>query len=522
MKHQISRRTFLKLTGAAAASLATSAATSILPAFAIAQSPRVLRIGANAWPANLDVQNQAGPSNVGRRIFSLIHDALIIFDRQGALVPQLATEWANDGVEWRFTLREGVRFQDGSILTPEDVIYSFQRMFDPEGDQSGLASYGRSLTRYIASVEKTGELEVTMTTNFPDPLLAYRLATHFAPIVPQAATEALGDTGVQQSPVGAGPYAVVEFTTDRLVLRKHDMYWGGAPGADEVILRFIPEDATRVSALQAGEVDIITNLPVDQFATIASTSGLDVKSTLLLNYIGINLNTNVGPLTDVNIRRAMGLAVDRELIVRELWGDRSRAMDDYLLPNVVGYDGSAGTVRYDLDAARAALDASGYAGEPIVFNPVTNYYSNSELPTQVMNQMWTDIGLNMTYEPLDLGSYFQSYLGGQLTCNIQSYDVFGDGMFLFQLWQPDSPIPIYRPNYFVPDESFDALALDIQNKFDIAERATDLRQMSNYFANVVPMIPMYQSVEILGIREGVNIEADPLFQLNLRPDSFSM
>jgi peptide/nickel transport system substrate-binding protein len=364
--------------------------------------------------------------------------------------------------------------------------------------------------------------EIQVTTHAPDPLLVYRLATHFAPIVPQAATEALGDEGMGTMPVGAGPYRIVAFSTDQLVLARHEGYWGGAPAADEVILRYIPEDATRVGALQAGDVDLITNLPVDQIDTIEGADGLNVQSTLLLNYIGVLMNSNVGPLADVNVRRAMALAVDRELIVRELWGGRSRAMDDYLLPGVVGYDGSAGRVRYDLDAARAALAASSYGGEPVIFNPVANYYSNSELPTQVMSQMWTDLGLNMTYEPMDLGSYFQAYLGGTLTSNIQSFDLFGDGMFLFQLWQDNSPIPIYRPNYSVPTPAFDALAAGIGSKFDMSERAADLGRMSDYFAENVPMTPIYQSVEILGVRDGVNIEADALFQLNLRPGSFSM
>lgn len=516
MTSKISRRHFLALTGA-------TAAASMFSGFPVfAQAEKVLRIGSNNWPAHLDFANQAGPSNVGRRFSSLMYDALLIFDRQGALVPQLATKWVNDGLEWRFTLREGVEFHDGTTMTADDVVYSLRRLLDPAGDQQGVGSYGTSLTRYIADVAKTGDLEIVITTTQPDPLMLFRMATHFAPIVPQAATEALGDAGMQTAPIAAGPYKVVEYGADRMVLEKHEGYWGGVPAADQVIVRLIPEDATRVGALQAGEIDVALNLPVDQIETIDGAADLGVKSIPLFNYMSVLMNTVNGPLTDVNVRRAMSLSIDRQAIVDQLWGGRSRAMDDYLLPNVPGYDAAAGNVRFDLEEARAALAASSYSGEEIVFNPVANYYSNSELPTQVIAQMWTDLGLNVTYSPMDLQSYFQGYLAGQLTCNIQSFDVYGDGMFLYQNFMANAPIPLYRPNYFVPSAEFDSIVEGVQTKFSLDERAADMRQLNRYFAENVPTAPIYQTVEIVGVRDGINLEADPLFQINLRPDSFSM
>ena len=191
-----------------------------------------------------------------------------------------------------FTLREGVVFHDGSTMTADDVVYSFERLLDPSNESS---NFGQDLQRFIDNISATGDLEVTITTIALDPLLPLRIANYWASIVPRGATEAMDEATRQSTPVGAGPYKIVEYAPgDRLILERHSEYWGGTPAASEVVVRFITEDATRIAALQSGDVDLISQVPVDQLDVIQSTSGLTVASAKTNNHMTVNFNTVKG------------------------------------------------------------------------------------------------------------------------------------------------------------------------------------------------------------------------------------
>ncbi|MBK8023772.1 MAG: ABC transporter substrate-binding protein [Chloroflexi bacterium] len=416
MNHRFSRRSFLQLTGTAGALAALSPVTRAFGVPALLQSGRTITIGMNSWVTSLDAQSQNGPSNIGYRFYGMMHDSLTQVGRDGQPQPLLATEWANDGDRWRFTLRDGVVFHDGTPLTADDVVFSFNRMMSEEYPQN----FGNALLRpFIANVEATGDLEVTFTSVQPDPLLPLRLAYHWANIMPRAATEATDFDTLQIAPVGAGPYKVVEFTTDHLVLEAHSEYWG-RPAADRIIVRFIPENAIRVGALQSGEVDMIANLPIDQIATINGSSGLKVVTGPLFNHMNVLFNTKTGPTADVNIRRALALAIDRQTIVDELFGGFVRPMTDYLQPGTLGFDESLPVIEYNPDAARAALEAANYDGTPIS-SRLRRATSIPELLTPVIDAMWQAVGVTTEFEQMEIGAYGQKYLLRRgVTATIQS------------------------------------------------------------------------------------------------------
>ncbi len=481
-----------------------------------AQEGRTLTIGINAEPGSLDPHHVPG-SIIGNRIYHMIFDSLTRTDAAGNVQPMLATSWETvDDTTWVFTLREGVVFQDGSVMTAEDAAYSLNRLLFSE-QPSFIRS---SFLPYIASVEATGDLELTITTPSVDPLLPLRLASPYSAIMPQAYVEEAGFEAVQTAPIGAGPFRVSSFAAgDRLVLEAHDDYWMGEPPVDTVIVRLIPEASTRVAALRSGEVDFITTVGPDQVERLSGEAGLRVDTVPVFNFMLIYFNTNEGNVTaDPLIRRALSLAIDRELIAEALWNGQVRVMNDYFLPGEFGFDETRPNFAYDPEEAMRLLAEAGYNGEPLAFTPPNAYYTNGQLVTDVINEMWQAVGINVDYNPLDTPAWADRSLAGRNVATLQSFGTSGDPATssIVQTW--DS----WMGQYWQPTEEFRALAAEAASSLDPELRLANYRRIAEILDELVPFAPLYQSVEFYAMRDSITWQPHPEFYIDLRPGAFSM
>ncbi len=510
MSVRIPRRTFLK--GAAAFGGAIGLGT--FPSFAQVLRPS-LRVGINAEIASWDPHHQAG-SIVGNRYYGLAFDQLVRTDVSGALVPMLATSWSSEGTTWRFDLRDGVRFHDGSVMTADDVVYSLERLlFSPY--ESAIRP---TFTPYIVEVRATGPLQIDIVTPTLDPLLPRRLATPFAAIMPRAGVEAAGFDAVQTAPIGAGPYKVEAWDAGSSVaFTAHEDYWGGTPPLAELTLSLIPENATRVAALQAGEVDLATTLPPDLITQVERTGDLQVADVLLYNFMHIYFNTVEGVTADPNVRRALALGIDRQLIADALWGGRVSVMRDYYLPGEFGHDPDRPPFPYDADAARAALETAGYAGEELAFTPPATYYTNGRLVTDAINEMWQALGVNVAYEPLELAQWAQRSFARENVATLQSFGTRGDPATGFVAeYLADNWIAQYYP----ADERFRELGREAASSLDPDVRYRNYRAIADILDRDVPFTPLYQSVEFYGMRRDIRWVPHPNFLLDFRPDAFEI
>ncbi len=475
-----------------------------------------LTIGINSDVFNLD-PHHAGGAIVNSRVFGMVFDSLLTTDIDGNLVPALATEWENvDDTQWVFTLREGVVFHDGSVMTAEDAAFSLNRLLFSENESPIRAG----ILPFIESVEVTGDMEITITTPAVDPLLPRRIAGYYAVIMPQAHVEANTFEDLQSGTLGAGPYRLVEWIPgDRIVLESHADYWMGAPDVENVIIRVIPENATRIAALQSGEIDFATTISPDQIANIEATDGLRLDTTSVLNYMNIWFNTNEGFVTsDPRIRQALSLGIDRQAIADALWGSRVRVMNDYLLPGELGYDPDRPDFAYDPERAMELLAEAGYDGEVIEFTPPNAYYTNGQIVTDVIAQMWTAIGVNVDYQPLDTAAWADRSLSGSNVVTLQSFGSSGDpatngAVFNWISWPG---------MYYTPSEEFNSLADEAASSLDPELREANYRRIFEILDEDVPFTPLYQSVEFYGVRDGITWGPHPQFYINLRPDVFEM
>ena len=483
---------------------------------AAAQSERAITIGLNSTLESMDVHSAIGPNVIGTRVYGLFHDTLLQTGHSGELEPVLATSYDNDGLDWRFSLREGVVFHDGTTMTAGDVVYSFGRLLDPANEAS---NFGQDLQRFVSGIEATGPMEVTISTHNLDPLLPLRVASYWASIVPAEATEAMDEATRISTPLGAGPYKIVEFVFgDRMVLGRHDEYWGGRPAASEIVLRFITEDATRIAALQSGDVDLITQAPVDQIESLQAVGGFIVSGAETNNHMAVNFNTVKGPTADVYIRRAMSLAIDRELIVQELWQGLSTVPPDYMFPGAFGHDPDFPGFEYDPETARELVAESDYDGRPINFQATAGYYANTDVIMPVMARMWEDIGLNINYEPMEGSAFLDLYFAGDIMTNLQQFNGAGDGQQFFQTWAVEN---IWRPNYYQPAPEYDQHFAAIAQSVDAEERYAGLQALKALFDADVPVAPIYRNIDIYAFSDALDWKPGPGFIMNLRPDNLS-
>ncbi|WP_150286817.1 ABC transporter substrate-binding protein [Rhabdaerophilum calidifontis] len=384
------------LAGAGALAGAATLPEAIPPA--AAQGRRRITIAMPVGPRVLEPVREV--SNVIFRTAYNVFDTLIAVDfRDNArLKPGLATAWRRSEPRvLELDLRPGVRFHNGDLLSAEDVAFSFgaERVADPKAPGHALS---RPFLGTIERVEAIGPLQVRVVTTAPDPLIEQRLAGWAGQIVSKRAFLAAPSFEAwEKAPVGTGPFAVQDFRLDdRLVLKAHDAYFGGAPLVQELVFRVVPELASRLNALATGEADIITEVSPDQFATIEAMAGREIVGGPIQNIRVLAFDKTHPVLADLRIRQALALAIDRKAIVEALYGGRTTIppghqnpaygplfMPDYPAPG------------FDPERARALVRAAGYKGEPIPYRILPNYYTLQLQTAQLLVEMWRQVGLNV-------------------------------------------------------------------------------------------------------------------------------
>lgn len=281
-------------------------------------------------------------------------------------------EISEDGLTYTFTLRPGVTFHNGREMTSDDVKYSLERTVNPQTQSPG-AGFFSSIEGFeaVSSGEATelsgiatpNQNTVEITLNAPDATFLHVMALNFASVVPQEAVEAAGgDFGKQ--PVGTGAYKLEEWALgQRLTFVKNEDYFReGIPYIDKIDFEIGQEPNVALMRLQRGEVDIAGDgVPPAQFLQFSQDP--ELKELLVIGdqlHTGyMTMNVTIPPLDNVNVRKAINMAINKERIVRVING-RATPANQPLPPAMPGYDDSYEGYPYDIEQARSLLEEAGY------------------------------------------------------------------------------------------------------------------------------------------------------------------
>ena len=321
-------------------------------------------------PVSLDpADHRSRPSEtVIRNMF----DGLVTRDTRSGVHMQLAEsmEWTDDQT-LTIQLRKDVKFHDGSQMTAEDVVFTFNRVIlENQIEYPEVHSSPRKgLIAPLESIEKTGDFTVVMHFSTPWPP-AMQMLVH-QQIVPKAYLEKVGTKGFVENPIGTGPFKFVSASDglEEIVMERFEDYYGGSPDlapvgpacVEKVIFRVIPEASTRAAALLAGEVQVIQSVPSDLVGRLNENSSVVVKTAPGTQPKWIELNVTKPPFDDVRVRQALNYALDKNLIIQEIYDGRAIALPGALSPYNNFVNKSLQPYPYDMDKAVQLLADAGWS-----------------------------------------------------------------------------------------------------------------------------------------------------------------
>ncbi|MGI8509788.1 MAG: ABC transporter substrate-binding protein [Gemmatimonadaceae bacterium] len=302
------------------------------------------------------------------RAVAYVFDGLTRFTERAELVPDLATAWevSPDGLVYTFHLKTGVHFHDGTSFSAGDVKHSFERVLDPatRGGRGwplypikGAKDFGAGKLKSISGLQVLDDSTVRFTLGEPFAIFPKMLAMPVTGIVPRHTPPDFGE-----HPVGTGPWRFVEWRhDDYLRFARNASYHGGAPLADSLEARIIPEMSTAEAEFEGGNVDVmwLPEQSTPAWEANDETRGL-LQSAPSLRLIYAAMNTTHGPLRDVRVRRAINYAIDTRVILRRLMGGRGTVATGVIPPSLPGFDSARAPFPYDPARARALIAEAGY------------------------------------------------------------------------------------------------------------------------------------------------------------------
>ena len=535
---RISRRNFLKVAGVSAAALglaacggsksgstATSGSTAGSTAGGVNTAGFTVQYGSN--PETLDPALNSAID--GANTIITIFEPLLLINENNEVVGGQAESWetSEDGLTWTFTMRDGLKWSDGTDLNAKDFEYSFKRMVDP----NTAAPYAETCLGMIDGFEeaagfpdadgnptaepnpdalnvKASDDGKTLTIVLSYPCSYFDKMAAFATMSPvqQATVEANGDAWCTSPDtfVSNGPYMITDWTpSERIVLTKNPNYVGGWDSSkivsDTITLLLLEDSSASYAAYNSGEAQLIKDVPTDEIPSLTKAEdGGDFYVDTILGTYYVSLNLQRDAFKDAKVRKALSLAIDRDYVANTIMQGTYSAADSIVGPGIVdesGYfhdNGNAPYISADYEAnlaeAKKLLEEAGYPnGEGY---PTIEYSTNDagyHVPlAEYLQQAWGDLGITLTINKMEWSSFTPARRAGE-------YDVARNG-WVMDYNDPSNMIELFTTGngnndgkYANPD--FDA-AIDASRVADSAEHFAQLHKAEDILMEDMGCLPI--------------------------------
>lgn len=454
----------------------------------------VLRVGVQGDPTGLDphltVLAAAGI------VIELAYDGLLEVDENLIPQPVLAESWtvSDDALTYTFTLRPNATFHNGRAMVAEDVVYSFERVRDPE-----LGSPSASYASGIASIEAPDDATVVITLAQPDASFLTKLCWWGMSIVPREAVEENGD--LSQVMVGTGAFAFGEYIPNSsITLTRHDGYWDAPkPYVDGVELLIVPENASRTTALISDSVDIIEQVPHQDIASLQANEAVKLAGETTTNLRWLVFNLRREPFSVLAFRQAVAAAMDRQTIIDTAVFGYGQPLVGLFSPEFwAGYQGEVPA--QDLDAARELLSLvelpEGFAPGLLTWAQYDFLSSTSVVVQEQLRQ----VGIEGVIEPEENATYIERFFGGDFDIAVMGASGYMDpNEWLEQSLTTDGP----NNAAGFSDPEFDALIQEGLLEQDQEARAGIYQQAQQIVIDQAPWISLYTSNTYEGLQNRV-------------------
>lgn len=457
-----------------------------------AHASGVLRIGLNEDPDALDPARSG--TFVGRIVFASVCDKLIDIDAKNDFVPQLATawSWSPDNLSLTIKLRDGVHFQDGTLMDAEAVRANLQRY------RTAPESVRKSELKPVSSVEVVDPHTVRLHLSQPYAPLVAVLADRAGMMISPAAFK--GD--VSQTLPCAGPFKLTErVAQDRIVVDRFPGYWNaGAIHLDRIVFQPIVNSTVRLVDLQAGQLDMLERLSPTDAATVRKNPKLTLVSQTALAYYSISINVSGNsPLKDARVRAALEASIDRDALNKVVMDGQFLPNNQFEAPGSRYWDPGHPVPPRDLARAKALLKEAGIPHP--TFTLLVDNSSVGQQVGQVLQAMADEAGFDVKLETAEANTQVAKARAG----NYDATDVIWSGRP-----DPDGNVAIWLQcdgflnwgKYCNP--AFDALLATARGVTDVAARQALYRQVADIYLRDRPHIVLYHAKWLWALSDRVS------------------
>ncbi|MDJ0621540.1 MAG: ABC transporter substrate-binding protein [Desulfocapsaceae bacterium] len=427
----------------------------------------------------------------------------------GKLAPALATGWERvDGVTWKFTLREGVKFHNGNAFDSADVKFTFTRMKDPKF--SKLLNIANS----IEAIETPDAYTVIFKTKKPVPWFANTMHQNF--IVDKESSENRDSGDYNTRPIGTGAYTFVEWVKGSYIrMQANPDYWEGEPKYKTVDIRPITEESTRFAALAGKQVDIVNGVPVTLYDKIQNMPHIELISQAARRAIYMDITNKPGtPFEDIRVRQAIAHAINEEQIIEKVM--RGQATLAHQVPDVptIGYDETLKRLDYNPEKAKQLLKDAGYPdGFEITIAGPNDRYINDEKICEAVAKYLAKIGLKVNLDVKPKSIFFDEisefkhhfYLIGWFD---GSFDFGRSAEKLLHTPDPDKGMGVYNGTYY-SNSDIDNMIIESSSIIDFKEREEALQTVNRKSVEDVAWIPLHYQQDIFAVIKGKGIKFTP-------------
>ncbi len=413
----------------------SSAASDASSASTDSSVRKVLRFGEQNAKVGYDPQTNTNSGATA--IEDCVVENLFYWNDQNEEVPILCEDFpevSDDGLTYTFKLREGIKFSDGTDLTSDDVKFTFERMFTPETGATSTYMYTMikgaqemldGEATELEGFEKIDDYTFTFTLTAPNSIFVKNLGIAYAAIFPsEACSEAGADWGVTTL-IGTGPYTLDFSQTDdsQATLLKNENYWGDEPHFDEIDVVYYDDENTKMMAFENGDIDLCqvsTALYLTYMGSEVAEKFYDYYplGTIFLNVnMQEEFNGEKNPLADLNVRKAISLAIDRQTLVDIQNNGLGTVATGFINPYELGYDDTNPEFEYDPAAAEQLLIDAGYTkgSDGYYFSFETHVRSGRDQEVGDMTVVKDDlakIGINMILSEVDSATWTEERAAG--------------------------------------------------------------------------------------------------------------
>jgi peptide/nickel transport system substrate-binding protein len=447
-----------------------------------------------------------------------LFEMLVTTGFESEIVPQLATSWetSDDGLIWTFYLREGVKFHDGTPFNAKAAAFALEMHNKRRPGHLGP----------LASIEAADEHILRIIHTEPFACLLYQLTW---PFFSMASHAAFNTNGTIIDPIGTGPFKEREWISgEKLVLMRNEDYWGGMPKLEKITLKHIPDDTTRVMALEAGNIDMIIDVggvPPEHARVLENNPEIEIMTKPIATVRNLLFNTRQPPFDEIKVRQAIQYGIDRESIIQFTLEGFGVLTASAVVPSIVDWHNAEIRVKYDLEKARQLLEETGWTdtdedgildknGKEFRVSLIIDGRWPAPTIAEIVQGQLRKIGIIVEIQVLETGAWSTAIRRGDHHMTIHALSFIGPHNALYRSFHSKGDLNLARGVFF-QNTRVDELTELGKRTIDVGKRHQYYLEVQRIVAEEAPLIPLFGEMMINAVRTNIRgYKLHPWFVVN--------